>query len=143
MGNQAGLLKMAESPGAGMVRDFFVYPTSVTFTALNQRTQITINVDADAPFVLVKMMYAAPGTPGALGGCLISIRDSGSGRTIFKNQTPVISIMGTGSLPFILPWVHVFPRNGTIELDVTNTGAATDTIYFTLAGYKIIPEANL
>lgn len=131
-----------ESPG--FVRDFYVYSADVTFTAVDQRVPETIGVQADADFVLVKIMSTSDDDPvDAQGGALIQITDNGSGRNLFDFQVPLASVSGNGQRPFILPWVHRFARKGSIQLDLTNTGTATQRIRVVLAGYKIIPEQRL
>jgi hypothetical protein len=58
-------------------------------------------------------------------------------------QVPASTIFGSGQLPFILPWVHRFARNGNAILDITNTGSATQRIHIVIAGYKMIPVSRL
>jgi hypothetical protein len=126
------------------VKDFFVYFADVTFTAVNQRVPATINVQADADFILVKIMSTSTDSPlDAQGGALMQITDQGSQRNLFDNQVPLASVTGSGQRPFILPWVHRFPRQGSIGLDLTNTGTNTNRIRLTFAGFKVIPVGRL
>jgi hypothetical protein len=133
----------------GLLRDWFQYSVSVTFTATNQRLPLTINLQSDADYVIVKLMAdssddAGPGstTRPVRGGALVNVTDQGSQRQLFDQQQPLSSTFGTAQRPFILPMVHRCPRNGTIILDVTNQGTATQRIDFVLGGYKIFLEPD-
>lgn len=120
------------------LRDFFVYQGFITFAAAGQRSPVNINIQADADFVLMKLMSFSSDSPTpADGGALLNIIDSGSNRRLFDTQIPLSMITGNGQLPFIVPWLHQFKRQGTIELDLTNTGTATQTVRIALAGYKV------
>ena len=125
------------------IRDFFVISANVTFIALNERRPVIINIPADADFVAVKSMRRSGDAAPAFGGCFVQIIDSGSDRRLTDNQVAVDTVFGTGQEPFIWPWVHRFQRNGNVILDVTNTGSATQQIFFVIAGYKLIPAERL
>jgi hypothetical protein len=129
--------------GVAYIRDFFTVSANITFTALNERRPVIINIPADADFVAVKSMRRSSDAAPAFGGCFVQITDSGADRRLTDLQVPVDTIFGTGQEPFIWPWVHRFARNGNILLDVTNTGAAAQQIFLVIAGYKLIPASRL
>lgn len=140
------LVQGAANPAAdGYVRDFYVYLAECTFTAVGERRPIPINLQADGDFVLVKIMYTIDDTtpPPGSGGAFIQIIDNGSDRRLFDNPVPIASVCGTGQRPFILPWVHRFPRNGTILVELTNDDAEDQVVRVVLAGYKLIPASRL
>lgn len=126
------------------IQDFYAYGLNTAFTALNQVLNLQIGIQADADFVLVKIMSTSDDSPlDAQGGALLQIVDNGSQRRLFDQAFPLASISGSGQRPFILPWVHRFPRQGGIGITLTNTGTATQAIRLVLAGYKIIPTSRL
>jgi hypothetical protein len=125
------------------IRDWFTYTKSFTFTATNQVLPDTIPIQADADFVLVKIMHTSsdstnPQTPVA-GGALITMKDQADGRDLMDGAVPLDSISGRGQLPFILPYPHRFKRNNSIAITLTNKGQATQTITLSLSGYKTWP----
>jgi hypothetical protein len=130
--------------GEEFVRDYFGYTFDVTFTATSQRLPFVVNIQADADWVLVKITGISADTPADnSGGMLLQIEDTGSGRKMFDAQMPFANTVGSAQRPFILPWVHRFPRNGTILFDVTNTGTNANRVRLGLHGYKIIPASRL
>lgn len=71
--------------------------------------------------------------------------DSGSGRTLFDNLQPIQNVLGgvaaaagTGSLPFILPEPWLVRAGGTIQVTLSNLGAAAfNRVDVSIPGFKV------
>lgn len=75
---------------------------------------------------------------------VISLIDGVSDRRLFRTDVPIPSVVGTGERPFILPWVHRFPRGGFIFLPVVNDELfLAINVHVVLSGYKLIPPERL
>lgn len=135
---------------AGTKHEFYVYTQNFT-SDLNNAVAPTgtgngsINIQADSDFVLQKLTYFADIAKAAqtentrvIPLMSIQIRDTGSGRDIIENATPVSNIFGTGQLPFILPTKKLFLARSTIAITVTNFDAAvTYNLQLAFVGYKV------
>jgi hypothetical protein len=129
------------------IRDWFSYTKTFTFTTTNQVLPDTIPVQADADFILVKVMHTssqgADTTGIRNGGALIQIKDQADGRDLMDGAVPLDSISGRADLPFILPYPHRFKRNNSIAITLTNQGTAAQVIRLTLSGYKAWPVRSM
>lgn len=75
---------------------------------------------------------------------LIQFFDTGSGRTLFDQAQPVQNVCGgvaaaagTGSLPFIIPEPWLIRAGGTVQVTLTNLGAAlTSRTIVSMPGFK-------
>jgi hypothetical protein len=125
------------------IRDWFSYTKTFTFTATGQVLPDTIPIQADADFVLVKIMHTSSvdvNTQNIVdGGALITIKDQADGRDLMDSAVPLDSISGRGQLPFILPYPHRFKRNNSIAITLTNRAASNQVIRLTFSGYKTWP----
>lgn len=125
------------------VRDWFSYTRSFQFSASGQVLTDSIPIQADADFVLVKIMHTSTENTNVQtiqdGGALITIKDQADGRDLMDSAVPLDSISGRGQLPFILPYPHRFKRNNSIALTLTNRGSSTALIRLTFSGYKTWP----
>ena len=118
-------------------RDFFTYELDFTAAiAISASAVGQLNIQADSDFLLSKMTFLLQGTSF---GASILIQDTGSGRNLMNSAVPIANIMGTGSLPFILPRQRGFRANSVINITVTNLDAtAGHTI--TYLGLSFIGE---
>lgn len=125
--------------------DCYVYQVNVASLAGGANTTSTINIRADANFVLHKLaMYAdiaaavQTDSSRVLPAVTLQITDTGPGRQLFSDVVPLPSIFGAGGLPFILPGPRLFAANSTISFAFTNISAATTyRIYLSLIGVQI------
>lgn len=132
-------------PQVQYVEDFFVY--TVSFLALaNGATALgNIQIQADSDFKWIKSTYQADIAAAAytessqpIPNATLQIVDSGSGRQLFFNATPIETVFGRGQLPFILPIPRVFRARSNIQLTVANFDAAeTYNIRLALIGMKV------
>lgn len=130
-------------------RDFYVYGSQAGTTAIplapGASANSIINIEADSDFILQKFTYEADESGVAftdstrpLPNVNVLLTDSGSGRQLMQNPTPIPSIFGTGELPFILSNPRFFSRNTTIQVAYTNFDvAASYVIRLSFIGYKI------
>ena len=120
----------------GFVRDWYGYVAAVTFTALNQRLPATIQLDGSADFELTQIACSTAEATQPAIMALLNIKDSATGYSLLSGQVPVEQIATTLTRVRTLDATHVFRSNASISLDVTNQGAATQTLYITLYGFK-------
>jgi len=127
-------------------RDFFIYEAQTVTLGVGLSATDTIQIQADAHFILQKLTYLASDAPAAvqttdatrvIPNVLVQITDTGSNRQLFFNPVPISNVFGTGTLPFILPNPRLFMKTSTIQIDFTSFEvAATDTIRLSFIGYK-------
>lgn len=122
---------------------FFEYGQNFTFAA-NENQQATIPIQSDAHFVCVMTMYdtsagagASGGTVLAAGGATVQISDSAQQRFLTSIAVPISCLFGSGQRPFVWPWTHLFRANGGINISITGTTGAAQTVRLVFAGYKI------
>lgn len=126
-------------------RDFYIYEATALALVAGGNANVIINIEADSDFLLQKFAYQADIAAAAftfntkpLPNVTIQLIDSGSGRQLMQNPTPVTSFMGDGQLPFILPNPRKFLANSTIQVAFANFDAAvTYNIRLAFIGYKI------
>jgi hypothetical protein len=126
--------------------DYYIYTASVPTIGATVSATDVISIEADANFILQKLVVFAD-IAGAvqttdsrvLPLVNVTIQDSGSGRNLQDQATPIGNLAGTGSLPFILPKPREFKSKANINVTFTNFSAATTYLNLTLSfiGYKI------
>jgi len=131
----------AERP---IAKDFYIYTQDFSGLSAASATNGNITIQADSDFMLQKLTYFADIAGAAqqdqsrvIPLITIQVTDSGSGRNLFEQATPVPSIFGTGELPFILPTPKLFPSRSTIQIAVANFSTATAyNLKLAFIGYK-------
>ncbi len=126
-------------------KDFYCYSFSVASLASGATTSQTVNVEADANFILQKLTCFASIAGAAVTEStevlpLISIQitDNGSGRNLFNSPVALPTIIGSGQRPFILPIPRLFRSNSSINFTLSNFSAGTNyRLDVTLAGVKV------
>lgn len=123
--------------------NFFEYGQNFIFVA-NENQQATIPIQSDAHFVCVMTMYdtsagagASGGTVLAAGGATVQISDSAQQRFLSSIAIPISALFGTAQRPFVWPWTQLFRANGGINISITGTTGAAQTVRLVFAGYKI------
>jgi len=97
----------------------------------------TVKVDESADFEWVKLTCVAYDADGnAQNHFGISFRESGSDRRLDNYPLHMLTITGTGQMPFILPATLLIKRAAILSVTFTLYTAATTYIYITLAGVK-------
>ena len=128
-----------------VLKDFYAYTVSFTALASGASATGSINIEADSSFVAVKLSYSADIAAAAqtdssrvIPLVTLQLTDTGSGRNLINQATPIPNLFGTGQIPFILPIAREFKANSTLNFAVTNYDAAsTYNLYLTLSGQKI------
>lgn len=125
---------------------YFVYQTpNIASLAAAGTTSNSIQLDTDAPFSLVKITAFAD-----IGGAVqtadsrvlplvtVQITPGGSNRKMFNAPVPLPTIMGDGSLPYVMPLVQRIAAGSTIQFDWVNFSNATTyaNLRLQLHGYK-------
>jgi hypothetical protein len=122
---------------------FFEYGQNFTFVA-NENQQATIAVQSDAHFICVMTMYdtsagagASGGTVLAAGGATVQLSDTAAQRFLSSIAVPISALFGSAERPFVWPFTHLFRANGGINISITGTTGAAQTVRLVFAGYKI------
>ena len=135
-----------------VARDFYVYQED--FSAADLVAGATLNgsieIQADSDFIWQKAAYfASDADTGAaaqtdasrnLSLQTVQLIDTGSGRNLLELAAPVPSMFGTGDLPFVLPIPRLFFARSTIQVQVSNFGAAAQNLRLSFIGYKAYPH---
>lgn len=113
-------------------KEFNVYEVDFASLAASSTANGTINIQAEADFLLEKLTYfadisAATQTESDRVIPLINvlITDTGSKRQLMNTAVPVPNIFGRGEIPFLLPQPKVFSARSSILVQVTNFSSAT------------------
>lgn len=107
---------------------------SSVFAALGaaSSTQQIIATLADSDFVCISLQSDNTNVnPNVI------MRDSSTNWPFMNAAVPIVSIFGTGSLPYFLPVPWYFSRKTSIELTVTTTPAVGTGFTLTLSGLRI------
>jgi hypothetical protein len=128
-------------------RDFYSYTQRVSLTGTGTAggtTSAVFQIEADSYFYMNALSYQADIALGALtdsGNIVplvtIVIFDSGSGRQLMANPTPLNCIMGYNGAPFRLPKPRRFASTAQITATLVNYSANLYNISLTLSGFKV------
>jgi hypothetical protein len=128
-------------------RDFYSYTQRVTFTAAGTAgaTQsMVFQIEADSYFYMNAISYQADIALAAVtdSGNIIPlvtvvIFDSGSGRQLMANPTPLNCIAGYNGSPFRLPKPRRFASTAQITATLVNYSANLYNLSLTLSGFKV------
>lgn len=128
-------------------RDFYSY-TQEPFVSADDTTSVTYQIEADSYFYMNALSYfALPQSSTAevqhatnvIPRATIVIFDSGSGRQLMANPTPLNNIVGeVGGQPFRLPKPRRFAPTSQITVTVVSLDGTNDIdFYLTLSGFKV------
>lgn len=129
-------------------RDFYSYTQRATGLAAAGTTSLTFQIEADSYFYMNALMYQADEALADLTYStnvqpLITVVffDSGSGRQLMANPTPVGCVLGDAKHPFRLPKPRRIAPTSQITATLVNYSAATTyNISITLSGFKVYSQ---
>lgn len=123
--------------------DPFTYGISFAFTAAATLTG-NINIQADSDFVILSTTYFVNVAAAAqtrsnqnLQNATVLLTDSGSGRQLMNQGVPVDSMFGNGQFPYVWPQPKLFASKSTLQVQVTQNEATTQTVFLNFQGVKI------
>lgn len=130
---------------------FYTYQVTALALAAAGVATPSFQIESNSDFYLHKMTYIADIALAAVTDSTrviplvtILINDSGTGENLMSAAVPLSSIMGTGSLPFILPYPRKIAATSTIQLTLTNFSAATTyNLRLSFIGVKDYPFGAL
>ena len=136
------------TPGANpqvIAEDFYTYLIRFQTLAAGATDNGFIQIEADSDFLIQKLTSftdvdgtAITQETEAVPLVTTTIVDTGSGRQLMNAPVPVVSIFGSGRLPFILPTPKLFTKNSRINVNVFNFGAVDyDNLWLNFTGKKI------
>ncbi len=130
--------------GNGMYwEEYFIYDVTQALVAGTgvAFTEIPIKILTDSNFKLIKTTFVSTSDKIKL-----KMRDSASGRYLFKDAIDIKSFAGRNTLamgasnsfiPFILPKPFVLPAGGILTVEASDFSVATNTMRLALHGTKI------
>jgi hypothetical protein len=129
-------------------RDFYSYTQRVVLAGAVGNTVAAIyQIEADSYFYLNALSFQADTALAALTDgtnvvplVTIVIFDSGSGRQLMANPTPMNCIAGYNGNPFRLPKPRRFAPTSQITVTFVNYSAVAYNISFTLSGFKVYAQ---
>jgi hypothetical protein len=125
---------LKDIPDAANVVRTMPFSFSSVFAALaaGVAVQNTIQTLADSDFVCISLQSDNVNVlPTVL------IRDTTSSWPFMNTAVPVVSIFGTGSLPYFLPVPWFFKSKTTIELNVVASAIVATGFTLTMSGLRI------
>lgn len=125
-------------------KDFFVYEADILNIGPGQTQTTYFTIQADSDFLWTKAAYFADTGAGGITSsnrviplATVLVQDTGSGRILMANAVPIVSMFGTGELPFILPRQRIFVARSQVQVNVTNFSTAdTYNIRLSFIGEK-------
>lgn len=129
-------------PKRQLIGEQFYYNTlhpSTSTLAQNASDTQTINIQADADFIIVKQSRDVRDTNQALQAnpsALVVLTDLGSNRQMMDIATPLENIFGTGQFPYILPQAKRISANSSFQVVVTNLSSTASIFRLTFSGMK-------
>jgi hypothetical protein len=127
-------------------RDFYSYTQRVALTGVVGNTSVgTYQIEADSYFYLNALSYQADTALANVTHATniiplvnITIFDSGSGRQLMANPTPMNCVCGeVGGEPFRLPKPRRFAPTSQIQITFVNYSAVAYNISLCLSGFKV------
>ena len=156
------ILKLAEQRGSiqtsmlaaqmGCTLDPFFYEVDINPVAASANTQGFFLVQSDAGFAICKTTVFAlsiadvavaelqPFGSGLTTGILpflVTLVDSGAGRSLMSNPVPIDSIFGTAMKPYTWEAPKILEPNSQFNITVQNLSATARSLRLTFHGYKI------
>ena len=149
-----GPLESTFSPSGGSTyvvpgpRDFYSYTQRASGLAAGATTSLTYQIEADSYFYANAFMYQADValadltySTNELPLITVVFFDSGSGRQLMANPTPVGCVLGDAKHPFRLPKPRRIAPTSQITCTLVNYSAATTyNISITLSGFKVYSQ---
>ena len=117
--------------------EYFKYSIVFTFPTGAENFQQVIPIQSDAHFIAMASAYtnshevgnmaATTATPNVNiwnGGAVVQITDGGNQHFLSNMQVPVNILFGTGQLPHVWEFTHLFRANTPLAINITGMGAA-------------------
>lgn len=152
----AGVVRMNPRGLGNVIRDIFYQFTSTqwTFTLGSENFQQSLPIGSDSHFLWVSGAYTNSVEVGNIaattavsklsvwnGGATVQITDGASQRFLSNFQVPVNNLFGSGELPHVVEFTHLFRANSYIGISITGMGAAApfagQKIQLTFSGFKV------
>jgi len=127
-------------------RDYFGYTVNLGALAAAAVANANLAISADSDFWWTGLTYQTDLAGAAVTEATrpiplitVQITDTGSGRQLYNNPTPLGNVAGTGPLPYRLIHPRFFARSTTIQINATNYSAGTTytNTFLTFIGFKI------
>jgi hypothetical protein len=129
-------------------RDFYSYTQRAALAGVVGTTvALVYQIEADSYFYMNALSFQADSALAALtdGTNVVPlvtavIFDSGSGRQLMANPTPLNCIAGYNGNPFRLPKPRRFAPTSQITVTLVNYSANAYNVSFTLSGFKVYAQ---
>jgi hypothetical protein len=129
-------------------RDFYSYTQRGALTGVvGNTTSLVYQIEADSYFYMNALSFQADSALASLTDgtnivplATIVIFDSGSGRQLMANPTPLNCIAGYNGNPFRLPKPRRFAPTSQITITLVNYSANAYNISITLSGFKVYAQ---
>lgn len=116
----------------------YVYSATVASLAAGAIANVSVNVNTDADFFILKGTYwvneSAETAPTVFElpspNILVQIQDTASGNQLFREPLPIASVFGTGAQPFIWPAPYGVAGGGTLEFTFENASSGGSAVTY-------------
>lgn len=126
-------------------KEYYIYDASESLTGGTgvSFTNISVKIDSDANFEMVKMSYVATNDR-----IYIKLRDDGLGRYLIKDKVDIKAIFGRNTLPmgfsnsfipFIWPRPYMVAAASSMVVEASDFSGSTNALKIALHGAKIRP----
>ncbi len=112
---------------------YFPYGANIVLAG-NANATPAIQIGADADFTAIWLVASSTGTFN------FQFFDGSTGRAFMNMRINNVNLFGTAQLPFPMLPPYTFKRQGSIQLDVTDTSGNPNTIQIVFQGKKIFPS---
>ena len=118
--------------------DDYSYSTIPTLIPLGQSVSLSIQIEADSDFEILKRMCYVGNVLNTTALLTVQMTDTGSGRNLFNTPVIISNAFGTAQFPFIMQQTKIFSARSVIALTVANLGDAdVPNCQLTFSGRKI------
>jgi hypothetical protein len=126
--------------------EYFIYSRVFTFVTGAENFQQVIPIQSDAHFICMATSYTNslevfPFVGNWNGGAVVQLTDGGNQHFLSNIQVPVNSLFGSGMLPHVWEFTHLFKANTPLAINITGMGAvaafAGQVIQLNFYGMKV------
>ncbi len=133
---------LAESRAGRIQLDPFIYSIQfpVATFVVGATLSLNIPIQADSDFIIRYSTFAAYTGPGVLAPTpeyMLTLFDSGAGRTLQDQPLPILTMLGTAQLPYIWPEPRRLAASSNFNITLTNNDAAPADVWIAFGGFKI------
>jgi hypothetical protein len=125
----------------GRPKDFFVYSAEFTPLGASTTSSFTISIQADSDFLILAGVRVVTDTGNTTFVSnvpqLVTITDTGAGRTFMDRAVHMDNLFGTAQLPALWPYPKFVQGASALSVTLQNLDATARNVRLSFLGFKI------